>query len=160
MWSRGSLCASGGLGVGGVGSLGPPKWCLGVVRCRGRWAVGVVLAAGLVPVGGPRFGVVCRSVFGWRSGGVRVSFECRGAVVGGRWSVVVGWLVVVVGCAGVVTLCHAVVILLLWEFMLVSNKVSKRTIDFIGSVAELLSLLFCASGDPEVKSSIPHVCII
>ena len=67
---------------------------------------------------------------------------------------------VVVRCAGGVTLCHAVVILLLWEFTLVSNKVNKRTIEFIGSVAELLSLLFCASGDPEVKGSIPHVHII
>ena len=67
---------------------------------------------------------------------------------------------VVVRCAGGLMLCHAVVILLLWEFMLVSNKVNKRTIEFIGSVAELLSLLFCASGDPEVKGSIPHVHII
>ena len=42
----------------------------------------------------------------------------------------------------------------------VSNKVNKCTIEFIGSVAELLSLLFCASGDPEVKGSIPYVYII
>ena len=67
---------------------------------------------------------------------------------------------VVARCAGVVTLRDAVVILLLWELMLVSNKVNKCTIEFIGSVAELLSLPFCASGDPEVKGSIPCVYII
>ena len=67
---------------------------------------------------------------------------------------------VVVRCTGRVMLYHTVVILLLWEFKLVSNKVNKHTIDFIGSMAELLSLLFCTSGDPEVKGSIPHVHII
>ena len=48
--------------------------------------------------------------------------------------------------------------LLLWELSLVSNKVNKCTIYFIGSVAELVSLPFCMSGDPEVKYSIPYVC--
>ena len=67
---------------------------------------------------------------------------------------------VVVRCAGVVMLYYTVVILLLWEFTLVSNKVNKCTVDFIGSVAEFLSLLFCASDNPEVKDSISHVHII
>ena len=62
--------------------MGLPKWRLGVVRCRGRWAVGVVSVAGLVSVVGPRFGVVCRSVFRWCSGGVRVVFGCHLSAVG------------------------------------------------------------------------------
>ena len=94
-----------------------------------------------------------------RLGVVWVPFGCRGAVVGCRWRRGL-WLVVVARCAGVVTLRHAVVILLLWELMLVSNKVNKRTIEFIGSVAELLNLMFCVSSDPEVKGSIPCVYIV
>ena len=39
MWSRGSLCALGGLGVGGVGLLGPPSgvWVSLGVGVVGRW---------------------------------------------------------------------------------------------------------------------------
>ena len=100
----------------------------------------------------------CCASFGHRLGVLRCrlgAVGCHGAVVGCRGL----WLVVVARCAGVVMLRHAVVILLLWELMLVSNKVNKHTIKFIGSVAELLNLLFCASGDPEVKGSIPCVGI-
>ena len=49
--------------------------------------------------------------------------------------------------------------LVLWELSLVSNKVNKYTFNFIDSVAELVSLLFCMSGDPEVECSIPYVHI-
>ena len=140
--------------VGGGGSLGPAEWGLGVVRWRGLWAVGVVWATGAVWAAG-FVSVSCLVwVFGCRLG----VFGCRFGVVRrslvGRWSVV-GGLVVVVRCAGVVTLRHAVVILLLWELTLVSNKVNKRTVEFIGSVAELLSLPFCMPGDAEIECSIP-----
>ena len=47
--------------------------------------------------------------------------------------------------------------LVLWDFSLVSNKVNKCTMNFIDSVAELVSLPFCTSGDPEVKCSIPYI---
>ena len=110
--------------------------------------------------GGPRFGFVpcsgLRVAFGclWVSIAVGLSLgavrRALGAVIVVGW-----WLVVVVRCAGVVTMCHTVVMLLLWELMLVSNKVNKRTIESIGSVAELLSLPFCTPSDAEVECSIP-----
>ena len=111
---------------------------------------------------GRRASFQCCAPFG-SSGGVWVCLDVVWMLYGGCWVLLVGcwgWLVVVVKCADRVTLCDTVVILLLWEFTLVSNKVNKCTIEFIGSVAELLSLLFCASGDPEVEGSIPHVHII
>ena len=124
----------------------------------GRW----VSFGRRVPFG-RRASFRCRASFG-SSGAVWVSSGVVSVSYGGRWSVVgrsLGggwWLVVVVRCAGVVTLRHAVVILLLWELTLVSNKVNKRTAIFIGSVAELLSLPFCVTRDPEVECSIPFRC--
>ena len=113
------------------------------------WAVGFVLGSCLVQVFRWRLGV-----FGCRLGAVGLSLGAVHRVLGAV--VVVGWwLVVVVRCAGVVMVRHAVVMLLLWKLMLVSNKVNKRTIEFIGSVAELLSLPFCMPGDAEIKCSIP-----
>ena len=78
--------------VGGVGSLGPPKGCPGVLPC-----LGVV----------PQLGVFrcCLDVVGhhWVSlGAVELSLDAVG-VVG-------GWLVVVGECGRVVTPCHTVVI--------------------------------------------------
>ena len=94
--------------VSGVGSFGLPWGCPGVVGCRRRWAVGLVLAVGVVS-GGSSFG--CRAPF-WR---VWMSFGCRWVVVGrrgsscGRRGAVVGVWLVVVGCEVVVTPCDAVV---------------------------------------------------
>ena len=44
-WSGGSLEASGGLVIGGVGSFSPSGGCLGVVGCG---VAGLIWAAGLV----------------------------------------------------------------------------------------------------------------
>ena len=47
--------------------------------------------------------------------------------------------------------------LLLWELSLISNIVNKCINNFTGSVAELVNLPFCTSGDPEVKCSISYI---
>ena len=142
--------------VSGVGSLGCWIPLKGVQVSLGVGAVGRQTSFGRLILFG-----YCAS-FGQHLGILRCclgAIGCHGAVVGCCWHWQL-WLVVVARCAGVVTLHHAVVILLLWELMLVSNKVNKHTMEFIGSVAELLNLPFCVSGDPEIKGSIPCVYII
>ena len=78
----------------------------------------------------------------------------------GHCGVIIGvWLMVdscgqMQGCGDIAS-CYCN--LLLWELSLVSNKVNKHTVYCIGSVAGLVSLLFCMSGDPEVKCSISYI---
>ena len=112
----------GGPVVGGVGSFGLPRGCPGVVGCRRHWAVGLVLAVGVV-LGGSSFG--CRAPF-WH---VWMSFGCYWVIVGhcgsscGHRGAVVGmWLVVVVGCEVVVTPCDTVVTVSYCELTVVTQS--------------------------------------